>query len=81
MLKYKHFVAIVHPDNSIEYVTRVDNSTKMFFCEKGKPALPMSKTSAEDLMFCMVVNCHTAVVIKAPAFYTLMNKEAESTEN
>lgn len=78
MLKYSYYVAIVHNDNTLEYVTRIDNSTKMFFCEKGKPALKMTKTSADNLMFGMVANMCTAVVIKTPDFYTLSNKEEES---
>lgn len=81
MLKYYYHVAILHPDNSIEYVTRIDNSTKTFYCEKGKPALKMSKTSADDLMFGMVANFRTAAVIKVPDFYTLSNKEEENNEN
>lgn len=80
MLKYSYYVAIVHPDNSLEYVTKVDNITKMFFCEKGKPALKMTKTGADNLMFCLVANYRNAVVIKAPEFYALNNKEEESNE-
>ena len=80
MLKYSYYVAILHDDNSLEYVTRIDNPTKMFFCEKGKPALKMTKTRADDLMFGMVANCRTAVVIKTPDFYNLSNKEEESNE-
>ena len=63
------------------YVTRIDNESKMFFCEKGKPALKMTKTRADDLMFGMVANSRTAVVIKTPDFYNLSNKEEESNEN
>ena len=80
MLKYTYYVAILHDDNSLEYVTRIDNESKMFFCEKGKPALKMTKTRADDLMFGMVASCRTAVVIKTPDFYNLSNKEEESNE-
>ena len=76
-VKYTYYVAILHNDNSIEYVTRIDNSTKTFYCEKGKPALKLTKTRAEDLMFGMVANCCTAAVIKTPDFYELSNKESE----
>lgn len=81
MLKYTYYVAILHDDNSLEYVTRIDNSTKMFFCEKGKPALKMTKTRADDLMFGMVANMRTAVVIKTPDFYNLSNKGEENNEH
>ena len=81
MLKYSYYVAILHNDNSLEYITRIDNSTKMFFCEKGKPALKFSKTNADDMLYCLVVNNRNAVVIKTPNFYTLSNKEADSNEN
>lgn len=80
MLKYTYYVAILHNDNTIEYVTRIDNSTKMFFCEKGKPALKMTKSYAENLVFGMVANYVTAAVIKTPDFYNLSNKEAENNE-
>ena len=81
MLKYSYYVAILHNDNSLEYITRIDNSTKMFFCEKGKPALKFSKTNADDMLYCLVANFRTAVVIKTPSTYTLSNKEAESNDN
>lgn len=77
MLKYSYYVAILHDDNSIEYVTRIDNPAKTFYCESGKPAMKFSKTKADDLMFGMVANCRTAVVIKTPDFYTLSNKEVD----
>lgn len=80
MLKYTYYVAILHNDNSLEYITRIDNSTKMFFCEKGKPALKFTKTNADDMLFCLVANNCNAVVIKTPNFYTLSNKEAENNE-
>ena len=80
MLKYTYYVAILRNDNSIEYVTRIDNETKMFFCEKGKPAMKMTKTQADNLMFGMVANCCTAAVIKTPDFYNLSNKEEENNE-
>lgn len=74
MLKYHYYVAILR-DNTIEYVTRIDNSTKSFFCEKGKPALKFTKTSADNLLFGMVANACPAAVIKVPNFYNLSNKE------
>lgn len=80
MLKYTYYVAILHDDNSLEYITRIDNSTKMFFCEKGKPALKFSKTHADDMLYCLVSNCRNAVVIKTPNFYNLSNKEVENND-
>ena len=77
-MKYTYYVAILHPNNTIEYVTRMDNSTKTFYCEKGKPALKFTKTRADDLMFGMIANCCTAAVIKVPDFYNLYNKEEEN---
>ena len=83
MLKYTYYVAILHTDNSLEYITRIDNETKMFFCEKGKPALKFSKTHADDMLYALVANFRHAVVIKTPNLYTLSNKEAvdESSSN
>ena len=81
MLKYKYHVVILHTDNTVEYVTRIDNDTKMFFCEKGKPALSFTKTRADDLMFGMIANFCCAAVIKVPDTYTLSNKESENGEN
>lgn len=77
-MKYTYYVAILRQDNTVEYVTRIDNSTKSFFCEKGKPAMKFTKTRADDLMFGMVANMCPAVVIKTPDFYELSNKEADS---
>ena len=81
MLKYSYYVAILHDDNTLEYVTRIDSEAKMFFCENGKPALKMTKTNAENLVFGMVANCCTAAVIKTPDFYNLSNKEEENNEH
>lgn len=80
-MRYNYYVALLNDnDNSLEYITRIDNSTKMFFCEKGKPALKFTKTHADDMLYCLVANCRHAVVIKTPSFYTLSNKEAENNE-
>ena len=66
MLKYTYYVAILHDDNSIEYVTRIDNSIKMFFCEKGKPAMKFSKTHADDLMYVMVLLWSSRLLTSIP---------------
>ena len=80
MMRYSYYVAILHHDNTLEYITRVDNSTKMFFCEKGKPALKFSKTHADDMLYCLVVNCRNAVVIKTPGYFVPANYEVKSNE-
>ena len=72
-MKYTYYVAILEPNNTISYVTKVDNATKTFYCEKGKPAKKFKKTLADDLMFGMIVNCVDAVVIKAPDSRTFTN--------
>lgn len=77
-MKYTYYVAILHGDNSIEYVTRIDNSTKTFYCEKGKPARAFTKTQADDLMTGMFFNMCTAAVIKVPDTYTLMNPDGDN---
>lgn len=79
-LKFKYYVAVIDGDNRLSYVTRVDNSSHTFYCEKGKPAKSFTKTQADDLMTGMVFNMCTAAVIKVPDTYTLMNPEGESNE-
>lgn len=75
MIKCKYYVAILHSDNSLKYVTKLDNATKTFYCEKGKPALPMSEVRATDVMNGMLANLCLAVIVKVSADYTPTNKE------
>ena len=76
-LKYKYCVAILRDDNTLSYVTSVDNSTKTFHCEYGKEAKKFSRTTADDLQYGMIANCCPAVVIKAPDFFNLINPKKE----
>ena len=73
-LKCTYYVAIIR-GNDVEYVTSLDNATKTFLCEKGKPAKKFSKTQADDLMLGMTANFCPAAVIKVPESRILKNKE------
>lgn len=77
-LRFKYYVAVIDGDNRLSYVTRINNSSHVFHCEKGKPAKAFTKTQADDLMTCMVFNMYTAAVIKVPDTYTLMNPEGDN---
>lgn len=76
-LKYQYCVAILRDDNTLSYVTSVDNSTKTFHCEAGKEAKKFSRTTADDLQYGMIVNYCSAVVIKAPDSFNLINSKKE----
>ena len=76
-MRYNYYVAILHNDNTLKYVTKVDNASKMYFCENGKPALKMTSFKAEDLMTCMVANLRNAVVIKTPDYFIPYNNEVQ----
>lgn len=80
-MKYDYYVGILEKNNTISYVTRVDNYTKTFYCEKGKPAKKFTKTRADDLMTGMILNCCTAAVIKVPDSYNLSNPSAEEVKD
>lgn len=73
MKKYNYFVAVIQNDNSVSYVTKVDNSTKQAWWAKGEQALEMSKSAAESLLFGLTVNGFRAMVCQAPSFVELRN--------
>lgn len=76
-MKYKQYVGIIDSNNKISYVTRTENSTKTFYCEKGKEAKVFTKTGAEDLVYCLVINNYNAVVLRVPDFYNYVNSSEE----
>lgn len=65
-MKYDYYVQIMFSNGDIKYVTGVENTTKTFYYEEGKPALKMSKSAAEDLVFCLVANMYAASIIQSP---------------
>lgn len=81
-LKYKHYVAIIDDETfKLSFVTAMSNKDKIAYWTAGKPAMSMSKSSAEDLQFGLVVNGYRCLVIKAPDFYEIVNpEESENKE-
>lgn len=65
--KYDYFVATINKDGTFNYVTKVDNATKSFFCEEGKPAMKFTKIIAEDLLNGMTLNMYPAVIMTVPS--------------
>lgn len=76
MIRAKHYVALLEYDGTLTYVTAVDNHTHSAEWEAGKPAIALSANTAEDVAFGLNYNGYKAVIIKAPDFYNLKNKEA-----
>lgn len=79
-MKYNHFVVIIEADNRIKYVTRINSTNKVALWEAGKPAMKMTKTAAEDMVFGLVANGFQAAVLRAPSFIEPMNVEAVKEE-
>ena len=73
MKKYNYFVAVIQNDNSVSYVTKVDNGSKQAWWSKGEKAAEMSKSAAESLLFGLTANGFRAMVCQAPAFVELSN--------
>jgi len=65
--KYDYFLAVVSDDGSLSYVTKINNTTKSFLCEPGKPAMKFTKTVAEDIHQGMVMNFCPAVIVVSAA--------------
>ena len=67
-MKNKNYVGIIEPDNSVSYVTSMDDVTKTAMWEAGKAALRMTKIRAEDLYFGLRCNGYKAVIITMPNY-------------
>ena len=72
-MNYNYYVATISDKNEVRFVTKVDNATKTWFASKGEKAKVFKKGVADDLMFGMVINGVTAVVIKAPGYTEYSN--------
>ena len=72
-MKYKYYIGIIGEGNQIKYVTKINNATRTALWEDGKPALKMSLTNAKDLVYGLVCNWFSAVVITAPVGMVLAN--------
>lgn len=71
--KYFYFVAIISEDNSLKFVTRVDNTTRTCLWSDNCQAKVFTKTIADDLMFGLRCNGYNAVVIKCDDFQIFKN--------
>ena len=79
-MKYNHFVIILESDNRIKYVTKINNATKVARWEDGKPAMKMTKTAAENLVFGLVANGFHAAVVRMPSFIDPVNEGTAEEE-
>lgn len=78
-MKNKNYVALML-DNSVRYITHVDNSDKTALWSPEKPALAMSRSSAEDLYFGLRCNGYKAVVITMPSYEEPRNPGEEANQ-
>lgn len=62
-VQYDHYVAVLDKNGAMQFVTQVDNSTKQFFCEKGKEAVKLREIAAKDLVHGMACNFIPAVIL------------------
>lgn len=68
-MKFKNYVGVMNPGSmKLEYVTRIDSSSKMAYWEKGEEAKAMPEKTAKELAEALCFNGYIACVVKAPAF-------------
>ena len=73
-MKYVYHIAIIDPtNNTLKFVTKINNQTKVALWEDGQPAKKFPKMAADDLLFGLICNGFNAVVVKCPAHYELHN--------
>ena len=65
MKKYYYVVLFMDVKKGARLVTRTDNATKMAFWNENEKPLAMSKSSAEDLAYCLGLNCYPAFVLES----------------
>lgn len=82
--RFEYFVGVAVEGDRLKWVTKVDNVSKIWLAEAGKPPLSMSKSVAHSLMECMAMNMTPAVVVEAPKdcinFCNPDNKEGEEDD-
>ena len=62
--KYFYYVIVLSEDTA-KFITNMDNLTKIARWEKDKEPLPLTKSTAEDLAYCLSLNFHPAYVLKS----------------
>ncbi len=62
--KYFYYI-IVASEGQAKFVTSLDNSTKNVYWETDKPPLPLAKSFAEDIAYCLNLNLYPAFVIES----------------
>lgn len=67
-MKYNYFVGYLTENNKVLFITKIDNASRSWYAENGKPALKFTKTSADNMLFALCVNDVNAVIIKTPDF-------------
>lgn len=78
-MKNKNYVALML-GNSVRYITDMDRRAKTALWSPGKPALAMSRSSAEDLYFGLRCNGYKAVVITMPDYEEPTNPGEEADQ-
>ena len=61
-VKYFYYV-IVKSDNQAIFVTKIDNATNYAHWDKNEKPLPLTKSYAEDLAWCLPLNFFPAFVL------------------
>ena len=73
-MKYVYHIAVIDPsNNTLKFVTAVNNQTKVAKWEDDKPAKCFLKLAADAILFGLICNGFNAVVVKCPAHYELHN--------
>lgn len=73
--EYHYYVGILCSDNELRFVDTVDYATKTATWNADAKPKVFSKQMAIDLQLGLVVNSYKALVIEAPDFLELQNKE------
>ena len=74
--EYNYYVGVLCHDNEIRFVDTVDYCTKSATWNAGATPKVFSKSNAIDLQLGLCCNGFKALVIEAPDFLELQNKES-----
>lgn len=74
--EYNYYVGVLVGDNELRFVDSVDYSDRTATWNAGAEPKVFSKSSAIDLQLGLCCNGYKALVIEAPDFLELQNREA-----
>lgn len=60
-----HYYVVVQSENQAKFVTGLDNKSKYAHWDSNEKPLPLSKSTAEDIAYCLNLNFYPAFILQS----------------